>query len=50
MWRWFCYLSLNLNPVSFPILMLKLYRLYNAIKTFNVTGIAIRVYCSYDRL
>ena len=35
MWRWFTYLS---------------YRLYNAIKTFNVTGIAIRVYCSYDRL
>ena len=41
MWRWFSYLSLNLNPV---------YRVYNAIKTFNVTGIAIRVNCSYDRL
>ena len=41
MWRWFSYLSLNLNPV---------YRLYNPIKILNVTGIDIRVYCSYDRL
>ena len=29
-------------------LYIYIYRLYNAIKIFNVTGIVIRVYCSYD--